>query len=80
MGGGGEMQTLYAFHKNTPKHVPLGPDQGILAYKHQHTRTSVPKTPGERRGHDVGTSNDTEIEKLKKRLQFVVNCFDCFVS
>jgi hypothetical protein len=27
-----------------------------------------------------GTSNDTELEKLKKRLQFVVNCIDCFVS
>jgi hypothetical protein len=28
----------------------------------------------------LGTSNDTELEKLKKRLQFVVNCIDCFVS
>jgi hypothetical protein len=28
----------------------------------------------------VGTSNDTELEKLKKRLQFVMHCIDCFVS
>jgi hypothetical protein len=28
----------------------------------------------------AGTSNDTELEKLKKRLQFAVNCIDCFVS
>jgi hypothetical protein len=27
----------------------------------------------------VGASNDTELEKLKKRLQFVVNCIDCFI-
>jgi hypothetical protein len=29
-------------------------------------------------GH--GTSNDTELEKLKKRLQSVMCCVDCFVS
>jgi hypothetical protein len=28
----------------------------------------------------VGASNDTELEKLKKRLQFVLYCIDCFVS
>jgi hypothetical protein len=28
----------------------------------------------------AGTSNDTELEKLKKRLQFVMYCIDCFVS
>jgi hypothetical protein len=28
----------------------------------------------------TGTSDDTELEKLKKGLQFVVNCIDCFVS
>jgi hypothetical protein len=26
------------------------------------------------------TSNDTELEKLTKRLQFVMYCIDCFVS
>jgi hypothetical protein len=28
----------------------------------------------------AGTSYDTELEKLKKRLQFVMYCIDCFVS
>jgi hypothetical protein len=28
----------------------------------------------------LSTSNDTELEKLKKRLQFVMYCIDCFVS
>jgi hypothetical protein len=28
----------------------------------------------------AGTSNDTELEKLEKRLQFVMYCIDCFVS
>jgi hypothetical protein len=27
-----------------------------------------------------GTSNYTELEKLKKCLQFVMYCIDCFVS
>jgi hypothetical protein len=27
-----------------------------------------------------GTSNDTELEKLKKRLQLAMHCTDCFVS
>jgi hypothetical protein len=27
-----------------------------------------------------GTSNDTELERLKKRLQFVMYCIDCFVA
>jgi hypothetical protein len=26
----------------------------------------------------AGTSNDAELEKVKKRLQFVVYCIDCF--
>jgi hypothetical protein len=31
-------------------------------------------------GAGAGTSNDTELERLKKRLQFVMYCIDCFVS
>jgi hypothetical protein len=27
-----------------------------------------------------GTSNDTELEKLKKRLTFVMYRIDCFIS
>jgi hypothetical protein len=41
-------------------------------------REAVFRSPSAVRPH--GTSNDTELEKLKKRLQFVVNCIDCFVS
>jgi hypothetical protein len=28
----------------------------------------------------TGTSKDAELEKLQKRLQFVMYCIDCFVS
>jgi hypothetical protein len=28
----------------------------------------------------AATSNDTELEKLEKRLQFVMYCMDCFVQ
>jgi hypothetical protein len=30
--------------------------------------------------HSSGASNDTELEKLKKRLQFVMCRMDCFAS
>jgi hypothetical protein len=33
-----------------------------------------------RPSESADTSNDTELEKLKKRLQFVMYCIDCFVS
>jgi hypothetical protein len=52
------------------------PADAPRGFESNHGRGAAPTLPMIR----PDTSNDTELEKLKKRLPFVMYCIDCFAS